>query len=171
MKKVALLALLAGLIAGSVFSGDTAQVKDQSAQKQEQMDKEKPKDQPQEAPREPEIQTKQSGVRYQDLVVGTGKEAVRGMKVDCHYTLWLATDSTGTVKGKKVDSSHDRNKSFQCTLGQGLIEGWSDGMTGMKEGGARRLFVPWKLGYPGGAGRDIPPKTNLIFEIEFLKAL
>lgn len=167
MKKLALLALLIGLIAGSVFSSDTAQVKDQAAQKQEQMDKEKPKEQP----KEPEIQTKQSGVRYQDLVVGKGKEAIRGMKVDCHYTLWLAADSTGTQKGKKIDSSHDRNKSFQCTLGQGLIEGWSDGMIGMKEGGSRRLFIPWKLGYPNGAGNAIPPKTNLIFEIEFLSAM
>jgi len=167
MKKLALLALLVGFIAGSVLADDTAQVKEQPAPEQEKMDKEQPKEQP----KEPEIQTKESGVRYQDLVVGTGVEAKRGTRVDCHYTLWLATDSTGTQKGNKVDSSKDRGKSFQCTLGQGLIEGWSDGMVGMKEGGSRRLLVPWKLGYPNGAGGAIPPKTNLIFEIDFIKAL
>lgn len=119
---------------------------------------------------EPEIQTKPSGVRYQDLVVGEGVEAVDQMQVECHYTLWLA-DSTGLVKGNKVDSSVDRGEPFQCQLGVRLIQGWSDGMIGMKESGKRRLLVPWPLGYPNGAGAQIPPQTNLIFEIEFLKAL
>ena len=171
MKKLALLALLVGFIAGSVLGNDTP-AKDDSAQKQEKMDKQTPQEQPKDEAKEPEIQTKPSGVRYQDLVVGTGKECKRGMKVECHYTLWLAADSTGTVKGRKIDSSKDRNQSFMCTLGQGLIEGWSDGMEGMKEGGIRRLLVPWKLGYPGGAGNGaIPPKTNLIFEIEYLAGM
>ena len=119
---------------------------------------------------EPEIITKESGVRYQELVAGEGAEAVDKMRVECHYTLWLA-DSTGTVKGNKVDSSVDRGQPFDCQLGVRLIPGWSDGMIGMKEGGTRRLLVPWRLGYPNGAGDRIPPQTNLIFEIEFLRAL
>ncbi|RKX24061.1 MAG: FKBP-type peptidyl-prolyl cis-trans isomerase [Candidatus Zixiibacteriota bacterium] len=93
------------------------------------------------------------------------------MNVDCHYTLWLA-DSTGLVKGDKIDSSHDRPGSFKCQIGVRLILGWSEGMIGMKEGGTRRLLVPWKLGYgERGAGGAIPGKTNLIFEIDFLKAM
>jgi len=119
---------------------------------------------------EPEIMTKPSGVRYQELVVGTGAEAVDQMQIECHYTLWLA-DETGTVKGEKIDSSVDRGQPFRCQLGVRLIQGWSDGMIGMKEGGKRRLLVPWALGYPDGAGARIPPQTNLIFEIEFLRAL
>ena len=122
------------------------------------------------APTEPEILVKPSGVRYQELVVGTGKDAVDQMQVECHYELWLA-DSTGQVKGNKVDSSKDRGQPFQCQLGVGLIPGWTDGMIGMKEGGSRRILVPWNLGYPNGAGQAIPAQTNLIFEIDFLKAL
>lgn len=119
---------------------------------------------------EPEIVTKDSGVRYQDLVVGTGVEAVDRMRVTCHYTLWFA-DSTGLVKEQRFQSSKDNNgQPFSCQLGVRLIPGWSDGMIGMKEGGTRRIFVPWELGYGAQGSRGIPPKQNLIFEIEFVKA-
>jgi FKBP-type peptidyl-prolyl cis-trans isomerase len=122
-------------------------------------------------PLEPEILSKPSGVRYQDLVVGKGVEAVLGSQVQCHYTLWLG-DSTGLVKGQFLQSSKDTNQPFTCTLGQSLIAGWSDGMVGMKEGGTRRIFIPWEQGY-GVQGRPpmIPAKTNLVFEIEFLSAV
>ena len=126
----------------------------------------------QKGPMEPEIFSKPSGVRYQELVVGAGAEAALGSQVQCHYTLWLG-DSTGLVKvGEMLQSSKTNNQPFTCTLGQGLINGWSDGMVGMKEGGTRRLFVPWSQGY-GEQGRPpvIPAKTNLIFEIEYLKAV
>jgi FKBP-type peptidyl-prolyl cis-trans isomerase len=125
---------------------------------------------PAQQPTEPEIFSKPSGVRYQELVVGTGVEAALGMKLECHYTLWLG-DSTGLQKGQFLQSSKDSNQPFTCTLGQGLINGWSDGMVGMKEGGTRRLFIPWEQGY-GAQGRPpmIPGMTNLIFEIDFLKA-
>jgi FKBP-type peptidyl-prolyl cis-trans isomerase len=122
-------------------------------------------------PMEPEILSKPSGVRYQDLVVGKGVEAVLGSQVQCHYTVWLG-DSTGLVKGQFLQSSKDTNQPFTCTLGQALIAGWSDGMVGMKEGGTRRIFIPWEQGY-GAQGRPpmIPAKTNLVFEIEFLSAV
>lgn len=119
---------------------------------------------------EPEIITKESGVRYQELVVGTGPEAIDRMQVECHYTLWFA-DSTGLVKGERFQSSKDGGMPFRCQLGVRLIPGWSDGMIGMKEGGTRRILVPWRLGYGDREGGRIPAKTNLIFEIEFLKAL
>jgi FKBP-type peptidyl-prolyl cis-trans isomerase len=132
---------------------------------------ETPTQQPTQQPAEPEIFTKASGVRYQELVVGTGAEAALGSKVQCHYTLWLG-DSTGLQKGQFLQSSKTNNQPFACTLGQGLINGWSEGMVGMKEGGTRRLFIPWEQGY-GAEGRPpmIPAKTNLIFEIDFLKAM
>lgn len=119
----------------------------------------------------PEIITTESGLRYQELRVGEGVECTDGMKVDCHYILWFA-DSTGLKKTQMVQSSKDAGRSLKCTIGVGLIEGWSEGMIGMKEGGVRRLYVPWELGY-GAAGRPggIPPKQNLIFEIDFLSAL
>jgi peptidylprolyl isomerase len=120
---------------------------------------------------EPEMLTKPSGVRYQELVMGEGVEAVNGMHLECHYTLWLGGES-GTAKGDKIDSSVDRGQPFQCTLGQGLIEGWTDGMIGMKAGGKRIIYVPWEMGYgERRAGGRIPPRSNLIFEIEFIKPL
>ena len=117
---------------------------------------------------EPPTQTTELGVKFQDLVIGEGSECKTGSKVDCHYTLWFA-DSTGN-KEKRFQSSKDSNRSFQCTLGKGLIKGWSDGMVGMKEGGTRRLILSPDLAYgPGGGG--IPANQWLVFEIEFLKLL
>jgi FKBP-type peptidyl-prolyl cis-trans isomerase FkpA len=108
-------------------------------------------------------------VRYQDLVVGTGAECKLGSKVKVHYTLWFA-DSTGQ-KQKRFQSSKDgEGTPFTCTLGQGLIYGWSHGMVGMKEGGTRRLIIPPMLGY-GAGGRGIPPNQWLVFEIDFLELL
>ncbi len=116
------------------------------------------------------ILDKEQGIRYAELVMGTGVEALDRMQVECHYTLFFA-DSTGLEKVERFQSSKDSNRPFQCQLGVRLIPGWSIGMIGMKEGGTRRIFVPWNLGYgPNGSGK-IPPKTNLIFEIDFLKAL
>lgn len=116
------------------------------------------------------LTTKDSGVRYIDLVVGDGVEATNLMPVECHYTLWFS-DSTGLVKMERFQSSKDGGKPFACTLGQRLIAGWSDGMIGMKEGGTRQLHIPWALGYGAAGGGPIPPKTNLIFEIEFLRKM
>lgn len=115
------------------------------------------------------IVTTESGLRYQDIVVGTGVEATDKMGVACHYTLWFA-DSTGLKKGQKVQSSKDRGLEFNCRIGQGLIAGWSEGMIGMKEGGTRVLYVPSKLGWgEKGFGEMIPPNQNVIFEIDFIK--
>lgn len=109
-----------------------------------------------------------TGVKYYDIVVGTGKECIKGTKVQCHYTLWFA-DENGE-KGKRFQSSKDFGKPFDCTLGQRLISGWSDGMSGMKEGGIRLLVIPPDQGYGQGGG-PIPANQTLIFEIEYLKAL
>ena len=116
------------------------------------------------------LTTKESGVRYVDLVVGEGVEANLNMAVECHYTLWFS-DSTGLEKVERFQSSKDGGNPFECTLGQRLIPGWSDGMIGMKEGGTRQIHVPWALGYGAAGGGPIPPSTNLIFEIEFLRKM
>jgi FKBP-type peptidyl-prolyl cis-trans isomerase len=112
--------------------------------------------------------TTKSGLKYVDIKVGTGAEAVKGMKVTVHYTGWLYSNGT---RGKKFDSSVDRGQPFDFVLGAGsVIKGWDEGVAGMKVGGKRELFIPPQLGYgETGAAGVIPPNATLDFEVELLK--
>jgi len=111
----------------------------------------------------PEITT-DSGLKYVDLVAGTGREATAGNQVSVHYTGWL-------TNGKKFDSSVDRNEPFSFPLGSGrVIKGWDEGVAGMKVGGKRKLTIPSQLGYGArGAGGVIPPNATLVFDVELLE--
>jgi len=106
----------------------------------------------------------ESGLEYEDLVVGTGPSPTPGQMAVVHYTGWL-TD------GKKFDSSHDRNKPFEFPVGRGrVIKGWDEGVATMKVGGKRKLWIPPELGYGArGFGKVIPPDSDLIFEVELLE--
>jgi len=109
----------------------------------------------------------ESGLKYEDVKVGTGPVAKAGQNVKVHYTGWL--ESNGN-KGKKFDSSVDRGKPFTFPLGAGrVIRGWDEGVSGMKVGGKRKLIIPAGLGYgERGAGSAIPPNSTLIFDVELL---
>jgi FKBP-type peptidyl-prolyl cis-trans isomerase FkpA len=104
-----------------------------------------------------------SGLQYEDLVVGDGKMADPGLTAVVHYTGWL-TDGT------KFDSSLDRNQPFKFALGQHqVIDGWDQGVRGMRVGGKRKLTIPPDLGYGArGAGGVIPPNATLVFEVQLL---
>jgi FKBP-type peptidyl-prolyl cis-trans isomerase len=104
-----------------------------------------------------------SGLKYTDLVVGTGAQPKPGQTVIVHYTGWL-TD------GKKFDSSKDRNQPFSIVLGAGqVIKGWDEGLSTMKVGGKRRLTIPPELAYGArSVGGVIPPNATLVFEVELL---
>jgi FKBP-type peptidyl-prolyl cis-trans isomerase len=107
--------------------------------------------------------TTQTGLQYQDLVVGNGAQAVAGKSVTVHYT--------GTLQdGTKFDSSLDRNQPFVFTLGAGqVIPGWDEGIAGMKVGGKRKLVIPPNLAY-GAQGYPpvIPANATLTFDVELL---
>ena len=99
--------------------------------------------------------TTKSGLKYIDEKVGTGKEAKAGDVVEVHYTGWLKD-------GTKFDSSKDRGQPFSFPLGgRRVIKGWDEGVAGMKEGGKRKLIIPYELAY-GEEGRPpvIPPKAE-----------
>lgn len=112
------------------------------------------------------VETK-TGLKYEEITVGTGTDVVAGNFAVVHYTGWL--DEKGK-KGAKFDSSLDRGEPFSFQLGAGrVIKGWDEGVKGMKIGGKRRLLIPSQLGYGSrGAGSAIPPNADLIFEVELL---
>lgn len=107
--------------------------------------------------------TTASGLKYVDQVLGTGEVATAGKNTTVHYTGWLEN-------GKKFDSSVDRGQPFSFPLGAGrVIQGWDEGVQGMKVGGKRKLTIPSDLGYGSrGAGGVIPPNATLIFDVELL---
>ncbi|MEW6218917.1 MAG: FKBP-type peptidyl-prolyl cis-trans isomerase [Thermodesulfobacteriota bacterium] len=115
-----------------------------------------------------EMKTLPSGLRYEDSTVGSGPEAKSGQQVEVHYTGWL--DEGAGTRGKKFDSSVDRQQAFVFPLGAGrVIRGWDQGVAGMKVGGKRTLYIPAALGYGArGAGGVIPPNADLIFDVELL---
>jgi peptidylprolyl isomerase len=132
-------------------------------------------------------------LRYEEIKIGTGKEAEPNKIYKVHYTGWLASD------GRKFDSSYDRRapvagadgkpemgadgkpklgEPLPISVPQGfgrVIPGFDQGFNGMRIGGKRRLFIPWQLAYgmrgrpgPDAANPGIPPKADLIFDIELV---
>lgn len=103
-------------------------------------------------------------MQYVDVAVGSGEAALAGQRYKVHYTGWLKSD------GKKFDSSVDRNEPFFFVQGKRqVIAGWDTGFAGMKVGGKRRLIIPYQLAYGDkGSGNTIPPKADLIFDVELL---
>src|SRR5262245_64836857 len=98
------------------------------------------------------------GLQMKDLKVGTGASPKPGQTCVMHYTGWLYQNG---VKGKKFDSSLDRNEPFEFAIGKGqVIAGWDKGVATMKVGGKRTLIIPPELGYGArGAGGVIPPNA------------
>jgi FKBP-type peptidyl-prolyl cis-trans isomerase FkpA len=102
--------------------------------------------------------------------MGAGDEAARGKQVTVHYTGWLYDEAAADHHGRKFDSSRDRSEPFSFSLGAGMvIQGWDQGVAGMKVGGQRTLVIPSSLGYGArGAGGVIPPNATLVFDVELL---
>jgi peptidylprolyl isomerase len=133
-------------------------------------------------------------LRYQDIKVGTGADAVPMKMYKVKYTGWRASD--GVVfdswdkhptpvmdkDGKPVNGDDGKPKmnapepaSFPVGLGR-MIAGFDQGFTGMKVGGKRRIFIPWQLGYGaremperGADHPGIPAKSDLVFDVELVE--
>ncbi len=107
--------------------------------------------------------TTASGLKYTDLVEGTGESPRTGQTVVVHYI--------GTLEsGKQFDSSYKRGQPAEFEIGTGrVIKGWDEGLMTMKVGGKRKLVIPSDLGYgPRGRPPDIPGNSTLVFEVELL---
>ena len=100
-------------------------------------------------------------LRTGEIAPGSGPGAQPGQKLSVQYTGWLAN-------GTMFDSSRTRGQAFAFTLGNHeVIQGWDDGLKGVRAGGKRRLVIPPALGYGAqGAGGAIPPNATLVFDIE-----
>jgi FKBP-type peptidyl-prolyl cis-trans isomerase len=102
-------------------------------------------------------------MRIESITSGAGPAPKAGDTVTVHYTGWL-------MDGTKFDSSVDRDEPFSFVLGHGqVIQGWDQGVAGMRVGDKARLTIPPEMaygeqGYPGA----IPPNATLIFEVELL---
>ena len=99
-----------------------------------------------------------------DIVAGTGDEAVKGKNVSVHYV------GVAWSNGKQFDASWDRNEAFEFRLGAGqVISGWDNGVAGMKVGGRRQLTIPPDMGYGAqGAGGVIKGGETLVFVVDLL---
>ena len=112
-----------------------------------------------------------SGVTFSsvDLTVGNGDTVVKGDRIKVWYTGWIYVKSAPGNKGQSFDSNRDR-ELFRYIVGTGhVIEGWDQGVPGMKAGGIRRLIIPPELAYGSQGQGPIPPGASLIFEIEVVE--
>lgn len=104
---------------------------------------------------------KNDNLYVQDLVVGTGAEAIAGRVIRVTYTGWLAN-------GSRFDTNVG-GSAFSFTLGaQQVIPGWDQGVLGMKVGGKRKLVIGSALGYSNQGQGPIPPNATLVFDVELL---
>ncbi|PIE20682.1 MAG: peptidylprolyl isomerase [Neptuniibacter caesariensis] len=108
------------------------------------------------------VKTTESGLQYEELVAGKGKQPAADDTVKVHYRGTL-------IDGTEFDSSYARNEPVSFSL-DGVIAGWKEGVPMIKEGGKARLVIPADLAYgPRGMGNAIGPNEVLIFEIELLE--
>ncbi|HEY8648650.1 MAG TPA: FKBP-type peptidyl-prolyl cis-trans isomerase [Candidatus Limnocylindria bacterium] len=112
----------------------------------------------------PSAEPPPSLLELEDLTIGEGEEAVSGRQVDVHYV------GVSWSNGEQFDASWDRGATFSFGLGQGqVIQGWDQGVAGMKVGGRRRLTIPPALGYGDrGAGGAIKPGETLVFVVDLV---
>jgi len=103
-------------------------------------------------------------LELEDLIEGDGDEAVPGKIVEVHYV------GVSWSTRRQFDASWDRGDTFKFGLGKGqVIQGWDEGVKGMKVGGRRKITIPPNLGYgKRGAGGVIGPDETLVFVVDLV---
>ena len=112
----------------------------------------------------PEGQAPSYQLELDDLVVGEGEEAAAGRVVEVHYV------GVSWKNGEQFDASWDRGNTFKFKLGKGeVIQGWDEGVAGMRVGGRRRITIPPHMAYgKRGAGGVIGPDETLVFVVDLV---
>ena len=105
-----------------------------------------------------------SGLYYRDITPGTGAVLATGQTVGMRYVGSFAD-------GKVFDSNPAPKPAFSFRLGAGqVIQGWDEGLVGMKVGGKRQLIIPATLGYGPNDYGPIPGNSVLVFTVDALSA-
>jgi peptidylprolyl isomerase len=110
------------------------------------------------------LESSSFSLNYVDVKLGTGELAAPHKWYSIHYTGYL-------VDGTKFDSSYDHPGAEPIVIAYGqhqVIPGWDTGFDGMHVGGKRRLFIPYQLAYGANGKPPIPPKAELIFDVELV---
>jgi len=111
-----------------------------------------------------EVKTTPSGLQYEVLNEGNGRQPKASDTVRCHYHGTL-------IDGTVFDSSYQRGAPIDFALRQ-VIAGWTEGLQLMKEGAKYRFYIPYHLAYgEQGAGDVIPPFSTLVFDVELLEVV
>jgi FKBP-type peptidyl-prolyl cis-trans isomerase FkpA len=112
--------------------------------------------------------TTASGLQYIDTAVGSGDLAKAGDLVSLQYTGWVRKDDGS--KGIMFDTSRETGRALEFKLGRHkVIDGWDEGINGMRVGGKRTLIIPSALAYgKRGLGAIVLPNQNLIFDVELV---
>lgn len=110
-------------------------------------------------------ESKVDELKIETLQEGTGEGAKKGDRVTVHYRGTL-------LNGEQFDASYDRGEPITFELGAGnVIQGWDEGLVGMKEGEKRKLVIPAEMAYGNRAQGSIPANSPLVFEVEMLEVL
>jgi peptidylprolyl isomerase len=112
---------------------------------------------------DPDLKELTAGVRYRDLKEGVGEPCPPGAKVKMHYTGWL---ENGVVFDPPEGKANPQPTTFDLN---GLIQGWQEGIPGMKVGGIRKLVISPQKGYGAQSKGKIPANSTLIFEVELVE--
>jgi FKBP-type peptidyl-prolyl cis-trans isomerase len=111
-----------------------------------------------------EFQRSETGLYWKDITIGEGTVVAAGQRVSAHYEGFLPD-------GSSFDHSRQRGPIQFAVVRGSVIDGWVEGVTGMRVGGTRQLIIPPALGYgEAGAGDVIPPNATLIFTVEVVGA-
>lgn len=111
---------------------------------------------------DPSTMSETGGVKYKDLVVGTGPAPQRGQPIAVHY-------QGNLTNGTQFDANGPSDQPYVFRLGMGdVIPGFDVGIAGMKVGGRRQLIIPPELGYGASGSGPIPPNATLVFVIDLV---